>query len=301
MSGKRSFDIGSARPKKPTRTSSRKPARKKTQVRKAPPKRKTLRERREAQENRNQFLVLLGVLVVCGGVLYLLWRPEVRIAEVHADTREDPQEVSALVAETLEGRTHHILPKDSIFFFPEEEISQRLLDAYPRIKEIRISRDGFNAISVETTNRESAFVWCGTPDESISSCYETDETGVIFKEYFQVGSSTQLLVHAYIDTASTTETYPLRARVIGYEHLPAVLAFIQTIEALGTPIPEASIRGDEIDLFAESGTRITYVLGTEERAIKDARASLPSLNLMDGSLLYVDLRFPGKVYVKRTE
>lgn len=301
MSGKRSFDIGSARSKKTSRTASRKPAPKKREVRKSPAKRKSLRERREAEQGRNQLLVLFGIVVVCASVLYLFWRPEVRIAEIHADTREDPTEVSALVEDTLDGRTQYVLPKDSIFFFPEEEVEQALLTAYPRIKEVQISRDGFTAISVETLNRESAFVWCGTPEDTLTSCFETDDTGVIFKEYFQVGSSTQLLVHAYIDTASTTDSYPLRARVIGYEHLPAVLTFIQTIEALGTPIPEASIRGDEIDLFAESGTRITYVLGNEERAQKDARASLPSLNLMDGSISYVDLRFPGKVYVKRTE
>lgn len=301
MSGKRSFDIGSARPKKTARTASRKPAPKKREVRKSTAKRKSLRERREAEHGRNQLLVLFGIVVACASVLYLFWRPEVRIAEIHADTREDPTEVSALVEDTLDGRTQYVLPKDSIFFFPEEEVEQALLRAYPRIKEVQIRRDGFTGISVETLNRESAFLWCGTPEETLPSCFETDETGVVYKEYFQIGSSTQLLVHAYIDTASTTDSYPLRARVIGYEHLPAVLAFIQTIEALGTPIPEASIRGDEIDLFAESGTRITYVLGKEERAQKDARASLPSLNLMDGSISYVDLRFPGKVYVRRTE
>ncbi|HRH24694.1 MAG TPA: hypothetical protein PK109_03875, partial [Candidatus Paceibacterota bacterium] len=61
------------------------------------------------------------------------------------------------------------------------------------------------------------------------------------------------------------------------------------------------IRGDEADLFVPPGTRVTYVVGQEVEAAKSAEAAFKGLNLVDGSLLYVDLRFDGKVYVKRRE
>jgi hypothetical protein len=65
------------------------------------------------------------------------------------------------------------------------------------------------------------------------------------------------------------------------------------------PVVAFVIRGDEADLYAQSGTRITYVLGREEVTTQVAESAFPSLNLDDGSLEYVDLRFEGKAYFKK--
>ena len=59
------------------------------------------------------------------------------------------------------------------------------------------------------------------------------------------------------------------------------------------------LRGDEVNDYLESGTRVTYVLGNEENAFTALASSKDTLNFSDGSLEYVDLRFDGKVYLKR--
>src|SRR5262249_52105520 len=81
--------------------------------------------------------------------------------------------------------------------------------------------------------------------------------------------------------------------------IPNALEFVKAIKSLGVPIVSLVIRGDEADLYAQSGTRITYVLGTEQTTATIAASAFPSLNLNDGSLEYIDLRFGDKVYFKK--
>ena len=48
-----------------------------------------------------------------------------------------------------------------------------------------------------------------------------------------------------------------------------------------------------------SGTRITYVLGDEQNAFAALSSAQSDFNLSDGSVDYVDLRFDGKMYLKK--
>ena len=64
-------------------------------------------------------------------------------------------------------------------------------------------------------------------------------------------------------------------------------------------VVSVEIRGDEADLYTPHGTRVTYILGNEEKAAALAASAFPTLNIQGGQLAYVDLRFEGKVYIKR--
>lgn len=299
MSARKSFDIG---PEKPAAKKTKVPAKTAKKKAVAQPRPKRLRERREEEKGRMRTVVFILCLFVVGLALFGLWRPEVRISTVEASGMRDEEGVEALVQETLSGTTHFVIPNDSFFFYPEQQIRMKVMEAYPRIKSLSVVRNGFTGLSLSSVDRETAFLWCGLPEEVGGECYEADTHGFIFMSAQEFGTtSTHLLVRGYLEAGTSTEMYPLRSRVIGFEHLPKILTFTQSLEAFGTPIDVASIRADEVDLYARSGTRITYVLGHEAQALKDARAALPALNLMDGSVEYIDLRFDGKVYLKRVE
>jgi hypothetical protein len=81
--------------------------------------------------------------------------------------------------------------------------------------------------------------------------------------------------------------------------LPDILVFVKELKSLNLLPVSLAVRGDEADLFLPSGTRLTYVIGDEESALALLATTYTELNLADGSILYVDLRFPGKVYLKR--
>lgn len=313
---RRSFDIG---PKRPAAAPS---ARKKK--RKAPkeekkashprlstraPKRK-LRDRRREETFRNMGLIVAGALIAVGAVVYLLWRPEIRISKVEAAGTGDATALESLASAELQGTYSGVLPKNSFFFYPERSIRASILKRYPSISAVSVSRTGFDSIALKTSERVSAFWWCGTPGNLSAlegSCYEADVEGLVFSPAVEVSAqmastsapSDTLRVYADLDTAEAGDSYPLRARVLGAEKLPDILRFARAIKSLGIPIASVAIRGDEADLFVPPSTRITYVVGHEQAAAKSAEAAFKSLNLVDGSLIYVDLRFDGKVYLKR--
>lgn len=258
-----------------------------------------MRERREEERGVRNMLVLAGVALVVGASIYGLWRPEVRISKVQAAN----EGVAALAKEKLQGRYYQVLPRDSFFFYPEGEIREAVMTEHPEVVSVSVSREGFDTLSITTSERRASMRWCGTPGEAAlggTVCYEADADGLVFRRALEEATTTPALrVYAELDTASSTDAYPLRAKVVGSERMREVLRFVTDVQSLSVPVRSLSIRGDEADLYTEGGTRLTYVIGAEAEARESAQASFSKLNLLDGSVEYVDLRFPGKVYVKR--
>lgn len=270
---------------------------------------KSLKQRRSTTRNIALALTMLVVVAGVGGIVYLLWQPSVRVANVSADG-EHASGIAMLTRQTLTATYFGIIPRNSIFVYPEREIRKVLLDAYPDISSLSISRSGFNSLSIKTNARVTAFWWCGTPSVEApvdSTCYESDAEGFIFapvEEGAVLATSTALStlrIYGELAAASSSASYPLRAHMQHVESIPNALRFVHAMNNLNIPIVSLSIHNDEADVITPAGTRIIYVLGHEEDATELARATFSTLNLIDGSIQYVDLRFPAKVYVKRRD
>lgn len=271
-------------------------------------RRSTLAARRREEKGRLMGFWVLGAVILVGAVLYGFWRPEVRIQEVVA-----PSDAHVAIAkESLSGAYWYVFPRDSIFFYPEAAIRTAVMEEYPEISSLSISRTGFTSISLKTVSRTAAFWWCGTPENASAAnttCYEADAEGLIFRPVIAEDASSTptgsaLRIYANLAEADRGPSYPLKARMENLDNIPDVLRFVKAMKSLGVSPVSLAIREDEADLFVPSsgrGTRITYVLGREEVAAALAAAVFPSLNLTDGSVEYVDLRFSGKAYVKRRE
>lgn len=313
MSGKKpSFDLV----RKPAKAHAKKHTPKAKRAVTARPK-KTLRERRQAARNAAGVLVILLVALMLGAVVYGFWRTEVRVQSIETSGFSDEGNAITVAQTAMDGAYVGVFPRDSIFLYPEEEIRTALLDAFPALSAVSISRTSFNALTIEGTRRSTVFYWCGESADSfsvaLSSCYEADAQGLVFAVAPAVEVSTgtttvekkekeeeRLRIYAPVQ-ANAVAPYPLRAQVVGFEHLPNLLRFIHALRTLGIPVLSTSIVGDEAEIFITPRTRVRYVLGREEEAVLSAEAAFPTLNLLDDSIEYVDLRFSGKAYVKRYE
>ncbi|MFZ2500984.1 MAG: hypothetical protein WAW90_03320, partial [Minisyncoccia bacterium] len=80
---------------------------------------------------------------------------------------------------------------------------------------------------------------------------------------------------------------------------PSAFDFARQLTTLGSPASRVAFHDGEVDDYLVSGTRITYVLGNEQNAFTALVSAHKNFNLADGSIEYVDLRFDGKVYLKR--
>lgn len=264
----------------------------------ARPKRSSLKERRKREQRIFLAIALAITALLLAAAVWLIWQPFVRVSSVEA-SGVDAEAIQAIATEELWGTYFFVLPRNSIFFYPEGEIRARILEARPAVAAVSVSRASFTSLSVKGIERTAALRWCGIRASEPSMCYEADAEGFLFRESPVAQGEEELIVYAQTEAEAPDDGTPLRAHVVGAADLPDILRFVKAVRLLGVSVVSVEIRGDEADLYAKSGTRITYIIGKEEQAAALAASAFPSLDFVSGLLEYVDLRFEGKAYIKR--
>jgi len=292
--------------------------------------REPLKAQRVRARKRMRVIMFLLLLAIMAGLYSSLWLSLLRVQHVDA-AGPHAQEAQAIASHDLEGMLWYIVPRNSIFFAPTSQIRSDIEKAYPDISAVSIHRTSFSTIALSNVGRIAAFTWCGaspdsvvfapaamenssqtasssdsvasstdavaTPTQSIEpQCYAVDSQGFIFAETGSEPVDHSVLLYGAIANASST---PIGNTVLHAASIPNALQFVKALGDLDVTVQKLVIRGDEADLYTPEDTRITYVLGKEQQAIDLADAGFPSLNVSDGSLDYVDLRFADKVYYMR--
>lgn len=279
-----------------------KPTRREAVRRTAPAAPRTpLRQTRRAARKRILLFILAAVVLIFALAEVVLWQSFLRVSTVEADG-PDAESLKAFVAQELTGTRFLIVPKNSIFFIPQAQLRTEILAKFPQAEAVSIQPRDLTTLAVHTTPRAAVLWWCGeSPDQVLTTCYETDAGGLVFKEVpleDRYASTSTLTLYAPLVGGMASGT-PAGATISSAASLPGLLQFIKAMRSLGANVVSVAIRGDEADLYTQAGTRITYVLGREEQAAQLAASGFSNLNLNDGSLLYVDLRFDSKVFFKK--
>ena len=289
-----------------------------------------LAARRRRSRHRAFIALCVFVTLLFGAGIYGLWQPAVRIALVEVRGADSSLEI--LARNALQGSYFGVIPHDSIFFFPASRIRGFILDTHKGIAAVSISRTGFSSISIKVDNRVPIARWCGLAS-AVSSfkeivpttngeCYLFDAGGFVYatatEPFSIVGGVFPVLSESNQDKALTAfilfssfkldVVSPIGATLKDADELPMVFDFARQLGLFGPPVRTVAIRSDEVDFFlatstygASPGPRITYLLGDEQNAFTALVSAKGNMNLSDPSLQYVDLRFPGKVYLKKKE
>jgi hypothetical protein len=275
----------------------------------------SLKGRRRRARQRTLIAALIVLVLIVGGGFASLWWTGIRI-ETIAVSGPDSDAMKTIAMNDLAGRNAFFIPRNSMFFVPKKQIRADILRQFPDISALTVSLISTNAISIVSIPRQAALTWCGdtynsnttetvsdassTPDSpGMPPCYSADAQGVIFAVLPPGDTASTDSLRIYAPLAGMADaSSPLGASIAQASYIPNALQFVKVIKSLGVPIETLVLRSDEADLYAQSGTRITYVLGHEEQTAQVAQAVFPSLNVNNGSLEYVDLRFAGKAYYK---
>lgn len=313
MSANRSWDIQPNRPAaKPVVTQP--VTRERVRTRSVPTRRESVRRvpreaprtplKRRRREARKRLLILgsIGLFILAILLLVLLWQPWFRVSTVAAQGPEN-ERLQVFVQKELSGTRFFIVPKNSIFFIPEKDVRAHVLAAFPELEAVSIHPAGLSTLAVTSVGRSSVIWWCGpSPDAALPSCYQTDAQGFIFAEVpveERAATTTTLSIYAPLTQELVGSTTAAGATIAHASLLPNLIQFVKTMRNLNADVISVAVRGDEADLYTRGGTRITYVLGREKTAAALAASSFSTLNLNDGSLLYVDLRFDSKIFFKK--
>lgn len=259
-----------------------------------------LAERRRLRRRRGLIAFSILLLLLFGAAIWGFWQNSVRISSVIV-YGADPSFADYAKTE-MQGSYLGIIPRDSIFFFPASRIRSDILSAHPDIAAISIFRNGLTGLSIKVNDRVAIARWCGvsmdsTKSDLLENCYVFDASGVI---YAAAASSTKT-INAFVIYAPLQRAVlePLLATIEHAEKLPAAFDFARQLDTFGAPTSSVVFRDDEVDDYLASGTRITYVLGHENDAFTALVSARDNFNLADGSIEYVDLRFDGKIYLRK--
>ncbi|HRH55437.1 MAG TPA: cell division protein FtsQ/DivIB [Candidatus Paceibacterota bacterium] len=256
-------------------------------------------KKRRKKAKKALFVVLGIVLVLLIALTFVLaWQPMLRVTDVRADGPH-AESVERIAREALYGTHLYVLPRNSLFFIPEDDIREQILAAHPEVEAVSIGAEGLTSLTVSTVARGEAFVWCGVSRELVQPCFSANAQGLIYAPLTPEQASSTQALRIFAPLEGQEGESAVRAHIARAEHIPEVLRFVKAMQTLGADIDSFVLRGDEADLYTEAGTRITYVLGREQEAAGIAASVFPQLALNDGTIQYVDLRFSGKAYFKR--
>jgi len=254
---------------------------------------------------RRRILIALTVLscIVLGALVSGIWQPQVRIS--HVVIYGADQSLADVATLAMQGSYLGIIPRNSTFFLSESSIRAPILAAHQDIAAVSIFRNGFTGLSIKVDYRAPIARWCGVSPKSQtasstevtldeSNCYFFDASGFIYSTTTASQPVNSFTVYGSIENTQTA----IGAILPHADKLPAAFDFARQLTQFKSPISSIAFREDEVDVFLKSGTRVTYLLAHEQDAFTALVSAHANIDLSDGSVEYVDLRFPGKVYVK---
>ncbi len=212
------------------------------------------------------------------------------------------------------SRLLFFIRRDNAPLFPRKNITEDLLETFPRIASLDIKKN-WKGIHYGLTERNSEYIAC-IKDTDLGPCWYMDRAGILFDEApaFSPGVYTTFI----LDAKPTS----LPARPFEPELLEQLHAFNAGFEAHyegsieSVEITERDITIDVLQLFHQavpSGSQIVLdkvELTTQDGAedvfkrlalARDKGPFLAELRARPTDFLYLDMRFPDKFYFKFNE
>jgi cell division septal protein FtsQ len=238
-----------------------------------------------------RFSVALVLLLMAGGgavtaFYYQKWRvSEIIIAGNNMVTREV---VTEFVHTFINQKVFVIFPGDNILLVQKNELIASLTQAFPRFKDISVSREWPNKLSISVKEREAWGSYCLN-----KKCYLLDKDGYIF------ASSPAFEGDLFIQiTDLRTKEIHVGERV----DLGTPLIDIKNqFEAAAGPVAEiVLISNDEWRIKMSGGWQVLVNGETDlDLATKSLRVSLAEIGKEKlKNLNYIDLRFGKKIFYK---
>ncbi len=267
------------------------------------------------------FILAFLFLVAGGGISHKeKWRiAEIRISGAQVVSRDD---MRLFVEEKLKGNYYFVYSRGNGYLFSRQDIEIGLLDKFPRIDSVTVSRVDNNTIEVVVSERKATALWCGEVYSRekyvLSDCWFIDKTGFIFDSAPTFSEGVYPEVYGKLENIKDDN-------LSGARLLPERFNFVQTVEKnlrekLGETLRTIIKNDDEYGVTIHTSTTYPQLVGAELRfkdgtpadtLIKTLLSALPvqfpegavaskGLTRHDSAeskkLLYVDLRFGNKVF-----
>ena len=259
---------------------------------------------------------LAGVLLIAlvAGFLYVVRLPELSIQTVtvsgaYALSADD---IRTAAERELSDSGLVLIPRHMIFAYPRAALEAKLLQEFPQLQSVNITRDSLlgTTLQIKVVERTTYGIWCNPlaissvasstelSAGSADACYEMDASGFIFAP--ADGFAEYYLFYGGVATDSppiTQHFYP--------EHIDTLRALLAKLSPVGLDPHIIRVQdGSDVDIELLGGMHIKASLDmTSEESISALQTALSSDALKDkrDTIQYIDVRFGNRVYFKFKE
>lgn len=272
--------------------------------------------KRKRRNRRRRIAVMLAVLFISlvGALAYFSSHHNVTINHIKVEGTQiiNAPEVESYVMDGLSGRYIYLFARSNSFIYPHDKIYKGLIESFPRIETLAISRNKLNTLEIKISERSGAYLYCGADVPKVKSevgenCYFINNDGYIFDKapYFSG--------NVYFKYYSTLpiDTSPLTQYVFPTDRFHLLMRFVDSVTSLGFEPIYFTVESDgthSLYLNNKSGLttpKVIFKLEDDLTSIFDNLSTAMGksefareINSKYDTLLYIDLRFDNKVLYK---
>ena len=242
---------------------------------------------------------LIALLVVLIGAVYalLFWSPQFRVEQpvVNGTERITAAAVVELVTPLLSGLRWGLAPADALLAAPTSAIEEAIRDTYSGVESVSVHKELPNVLKIDVRERQPYAIW-----SAAGQFFFVDERGIAFDEIIR-SESRDVSLPVVVDERNRTTIEQDRVMT------EATLTFVRDVfegitreTGVGINFFVAPSRlAPDLTLVTSDGWHVLF--NTEEQAAVQI-ASLDEIlrsQVTDRSNLeYIDLRIPGRVFLK---
>jgi len=273
-------------------------------------------------------VVFLLFLIGCSaGAVFGLRHEKVQITDITitGGERISHEEIRTAIRTELAGSYFYLIPRRSIFVYPQEEIRARIHNTFSRVSRVVFDRDFFSALTVHIYEHEPYALWCtGVPNAARGQvapgmattsrdivnhnsseeqpCYYITRNGFIFNKA-PVFSDDIYFRYYGGDIVSD----PMRTFMLPRTQFTDVRLFMERLRDLGVRPSSLTVRSSGSAVIAlEGGGRIVFeqdasmqtLLQNIANVLRSTDIDLAPISKTRDTIDYIDLRYDGKVYYK---
>ena len=248
------------------------------------------------------FLFLFSSVVGLVGWVAGSEKVTVQDIKVEGNSMVTTESIRALAKKDMEGKYLFVFPKSSIFLYPRKGIEASVLESFKRVKNAKVTFDGFQSISINIDEREPKALWCGESylSEEKGGCYFLDEGGFVFSKAPNFSGTTFLSFFGMLDSFN-----PVGEQFIPQEEFATVLLFVESLNKIYTEsVAVEFISTEETVVYTKNGSKILFTRSQNLGAILSNIESVLESEEFKDKLVdfeYLDARFGNKVYYKFKE
>ncbi len=251
------------------------------------------------------YVVLSACLVSL--VIVALRAETFRVSDVTIDglSHLSAEDVDRYVREGMQGTTFGFLHKDSTFMLDAESMAAGLREAFPRIEDVSVVRNGLRGMSVTVREREPKALWCGdvvppqfehASSSDVGRCYFMDRTAFIYAERVD---GFEDLDRYY---GSLERSNPIGQHYFTEEEFSKLCTMREKLKEHDLEVASLLLV-DERDMelyLVRHAARVIVPRSLSAETVVDRLVAALTSEAFDASrpLEYVDMRFETRVYVK---